>query len=226
MTDGDAPVRRKFRTIMGQNSFLDRLLRHTRFPEGFWGRFMLRGMNCGHAPLHRWGLSFLPWQASWRTLDIGCGGGAVLRRILELCPDGVACGVDPSPESVAFARRRNRRELGVRCFVEQGSADSLPCASEAFDAAVAFETVYFWKNLPRAFSEVARVLRPGGCFLIVCEAGDPEDPRWVKWTRRIGDMSVYSAATLTQHLSDAGFGNISVHRHPRGCLCIVARRTR
>lgn len=226
MTDGYIAVRHKLRTFMGQSSFLDRLLQQTRFPAGFWGRFMLRGMNHGHAPLHRWGFSFLPWQRSWKVLDIGCGDGAVLKRILERCPEGMACGVDLSPESVAFARRRNRRELGARCFVEQGSAEHLPCASETFDAAVAFETVYFWPDLPRAFTEVARVLRPGGYFLIVCEAGDPDDPRWEKWTRRIGDMTVHSAETLTQHLSETGFGDITLHRHPRGCLCIVARRAR
>ena len=211
---------------MGHNSFLNGLLRQTRYPEGFWGRFMLRGMNCGHAPLHRWGFSFLPWQKSWKVLDIGCGGGAVLKRILEHCPEGMAYGVDLSPESVMFARRKNRCDLGVRCFVEQGSAEHLPCAAEMFDAVVAFESVYFWPDLLRAFSEVARVLRLGGYFLIVCEAGDPDDPGWQKWTRRIGNMTVYSAATLKQYLSEAGFGDIAVHLHPRGCLCIVAQSMR
>lgn len=211
---------------MARNSFFNRLLQHTRFPEGFWGRFMLRGMNHEHAPLHRWGLSFLPLQASWAVLDIGCGGGAVLKRILGRCPEGTACGVDPSPESVAFARRRNRRELGTRCFVEQGSADRLPCASEMFDAVTAFETVYFWSDLPRAFSEVGRVLRPGGYFLIVCEAGDPGEARWVRWTRRIDAMTVYSADDLARYLAGAGFGEVAVHRHPRGCLCLSARKPR
>ena len=209
---------------MARDSFFNRLLQHTRFPNGFWGRFMLRGMNRGHAPLHRWGLSFLPWRPDWHVLDVGCGGGSVLQRILEHCPEGMAFGVDLSPESVAFARRRNRRELGVRCFVEQGSSDSLPCASEAFDAVTAFETIYFWQDLPRAFAEVARVLRPGGYFLMVCEAGDPGDPRWEKWTRRIGKMTIHSAGILMRHLSETGFGDISVHRHPQGPVCLVARR--
>ena len=210
---------------MGRSPFFDRLLRHTRFPEGFWGRFMLRAMNHGHAPLYRWGLSFLPWQSLWKVLDIGCGGGAVLTWILELCPEGIAFGVDLSPESVAFSRRRNRREQGVRCFVEQGSAERLPCATGMFDAAVAFETVYFWHYLQRTFTEVARVLRSGGYFLIVCEAGDPDDLRWIKWARRVGSMTIYSAATLTRQLFGAGFSHVTEHRHPKGCLCLVARRS-
>lgn len=210
---------------MGKIPFFDRLLQHTRFPQGLWGRFMLRTMNRGHAPLYRWGLSFVPWQKSWKVLDIGCGGGAVLTRILELCPEGMAFGVDLSPESVAFSRRRNRREEGVRCFVEQGSVEHLPCATGAFDAAVAFEAVYFWHDLQRAFAEVARTLRSGGYFLIVCEAGDPDDLRWIKWTRRVGSMTIYSAETLTWQLFDAGFNSVTEHRHPKGCLCIVARRS-
>lgn len=211
---------------MARDSFFNRLLQHTRFPDGFWGRFMLRGMNCGHAPLHRWGLSFLPWRPDWHVLDVGCGGGAVLKRILEHCPEGMAFGVDLSPESVAFARRCNRRELGLRCFVEEGSVEHLPFGSACFDAVTAFETVYFWKNLPQAFAEVARILRPGGYFLVVCEAGDPDDPRWKKWTRRIDEMTIHSDETLLRHLSAAGFGDSVVHRHPQGPVCLVARRNR
>ena len=37
-------------------------------------------------------------------------------------------------------------------------------AGDWFDAVTAFETVYFWPDLPRCFREVFRVLRPGGTF--------------------------------------------------------------
>ena len=37
----------------------------------------------------------------------------------------------------------------------------------------AFETVYFWNDLPKAFTEVTRVLKRNGHFLICCELNNP-----------------------------------------------------
>lgn len=34
----------------------------------------------------------------------------------------------------------------------------------SFDAVTAFETIYFWPDLPKCFREVYRVLKPGGTF--------------------------------------------------------------
>ena len=153
---------------MKKRNFINSLLQHTRRPDGFLGRMMLRGMNNGHAPLTRWGAAHIEWQPQWCVLDIGCGGGATLLRLLERCPDGMVCGVDASPESVEFSRRKTAR-YADRCSVEQATADDLPYGDRAFDAVTAFETVYFWGDLHRAFAEVARVLKPSGVFLVCCE---------------------------------------------------------
>ena len=142
---------------MKKRNFINSLLQHTRRPDGFLGRMMLRGMNNGHAPLTRWGAAHIEWQPQWCVLDIGCGGGATLLRLLERCPDGMVCGVDASPESVEFSRRKTAR-YADRCSVEQATADDLPYGDRAFNAVTAFETVYFWGDLHRAFAEVARVL--------------------------------------------------------------------
>lgn len=206
---------------MKKKSFFNRILQNTRKPEGFFGRIILRGMNCGHAPMARWGMSFLEFQPAWSVLDIGCGGGANLAEVLRRCPQGKVCGVDPSPESVAFARRKNRKLLGTRCFVEQGRADCLPCDEKMFDAVLAFETVYFWEDLPRAFAEIARVLRDGGRLLICCEASDPSN---TTWTDRIDGMTVHPAEELEPLLAAAGFGPIDVHRGKGKRLCIVAQK--
>ena len=110
---------------MKKRNFINSLLQHTRRPDGFLGRMMLRGMNNGHAPLTRWGAAHIEWQPQWCVLDIGCGGGATLLRLLERCPDGMVCGVDASPESVEFSRRKTAR-YADRCSVEQATADDLP----------------------------------------------------------------------------------------------------
>lgn len=175
-------------------------------------------MNLGHAPLSRWGLSFLEWQPQWTVLDIGCGGGANLSRMLRLCPQGKVYGLDYSQVSVDCSCRKNRKALGSRCFVECGTADSIPWQDGMFDVVTAFETVYFWGDLNRCFKEVARVLRPEGRFLICCEASDPAD---TTWTSRIDGMKVYGPEDLRRMLELTGFSDIRVYTKGRS-ICIVA----
>ena len=78
-------------------------------PEGFLGRVMLRFMNFGHAPLTNWGLSLVEIHDGWTMLDIGCGGGATLKRLLMRSKGAQVYGIDISEESVAKARKVNVR---------------------------------------------------------------------------------------------------------------------
>ena len=141
---------------MKKNSFLNDILQNTSCPQGFWGRMILRGMNCFHASLARRGMKQVDWRPEWNVLDIGCGGGANVKRLLKLCPQGKVYGMDLSEESVAFARRHNAGELDRRCFIQQGDVCSLPYGDGAFDAVTAFETVYFWSSVSKALAEVFR----------------------------------------------------------------------
>ena len=206
---------------MEKKGFINKFFQNAGKPEGFLGRMILRGMNTGHAPLSRWARSCLVWQPEWNTLDIGCGGGANLSEILKLCPQGKVHGIDISQESVAFARKKNMKHLGTRCFVDQGSADRLPYADNSFDVVTAFETIYFWGDLHRAFIEVKRVLKDNGFFLICCEASDPTNETW---TSRIEGMVVHPSSELKYILAQSGFTNITLHRKNKEDLCIVAQK--
>lgn len=206
---------------MKQKNLLDSILQHTRKPEGFVGRMILRGMNRGHGPISRWGLSRIDWQPHWTVLDIGCGGGANLSRMLKRCPQGTIHGIDLSPESVKFARKKNKKHVGSRCFIEQGNVAHLPYESEVFDLVTAFETVYFWGDLSQAFTEVARVLKVGGLFLICCEASNPANKTW---TSRIDGMVVYAVDELQAALASCGFSNFSVHYRHKENICLMAQK--
>lgn len=197
------------------------LIQHTRKPEGMMGRLMLRGMNRGHASLSAWGFSCLgKLPADARVLDVGCGGGANLKRFLQLCPQGHAEGIDYSQEAVAFSRKVCSRHQG-RCRIRQGDAMALPYGDNRFDLVSAFETVYFWPNLRRGFREVHRVLTPGGRFLIVCEGSGEESARWEEL---IKGMKVHSPEQLEEALHAAGFPKIDLHRGKKGRICLVAEK--
>ena len=51
----------------------------------------------------RWNLSFIDFQPDWTILDVGCGGGKNIARMLKLSPQGQVYGIDYSEESAAMS---------------------------------------------------------------------------------------------------------------------------
>ena len=180
---------------------------NTRKPEGFGGKIMVAMMNVGHGAVARWGLQFLNAAPDAKVLDCGCGGGANIKRLLKKCPQGIVKGIDYSPVSVEKSKKVNEAAIMEgRCTVLQGSVADMMFADNWFDAVTAFETVYFWPDLPRCFREVYRVLKPGATFLI-CNESNGDSDRDEKWTEIIGGtdgrpMQAVSADTLKLVLAE------------------------
>lgn len=199
-------------------ALLRTFFQNARKPDGIAGRIMLWAMNWGHASLAEWGRSHVSPAPDARVLDIGCGGGANLAQFLKRCPRGRVCGIDFSAESVAVSLRKNAVAVAAgRCEVRQGDASRLPYADGAFELVTAFETVYFWPDVPAAFAEAYRVLAPSGAFLIVNEeSGDS------RWPAVVDGMRVHTADTLTEWLRAAGFEAVRTDVRKGGSLCLVA----
>ena len=177
-------------------------------PEGSLGRVMLSFMNYTHAPLTNWGLKLVNIQDGWTMLDVGCGGGFTIRRLLNRSKYAQVYGIDISEESVAKAKKVNAEVLDKQVFVTQGSAEKLPYENEKFDLVTAVETVYFWPNLPGCLQEVHRVLKPGGKFAILVEVVDSDS----KWTSVVEGMTAYTPEQIKSLLDDAGFAQTEIHR--------------
>ena len=65
---------------------------NTRKPVGLGGKIMVAMMNFGHSAMAEWGLSFLQPAPDAMVLDCGCGGGANIKTLLKLCPNGKVHG--------------------------------------------------------------------------------------------------------------------------------------
>ena len=71
---------------------------------------------------------------------------------------------------VKLARKVNKKRASVegrQVTIVHASVAEIPIDSNGIDFVTAFETVQFWRDLGKAFSEVMRVLKDGGTFLII-----------------------------------------------------------
>jgi len=114
-------------------------------------------------------LAALP--ASGRVLEIGCGRGGGAAFLLESRPTSSYLGLDLSLEHARACRRRFAS--GSARFAVADAA-RLPVPSARFDAALSIEACHHFEDSDAFYGEVARALRPGGCFLLagIWRSGD------------------------------------------------------
>jgi SAM-dependent methyltransferase len=93
-----------------------------------------------------------------RVLDVGCGPGVLTAPLVERCGALAVSAIDPSPPFVAAVRR-----LFPGVDAREGSAEKLPYANGAFDAALAQLVVHFMSDPVLGLREMGRVTRSGGC---------------------------------------------------------------
>ena len=91
---------------------LSKIFSNTKKPEGFFGKLMVNGMNGGgHAAMANWALSSLQIKEEGQILDIGCGGGGNIARLLKRCPNGTVTGIDYSSVSVEKSKKVNAQAI-------------------------------------------------------------------------------------------------------------------
>ena len=197
----------------------------TRKPEGFLGKVMLGTMNSGHAKLADWGFTHLPAMTPEKAVDLGCGGGRNAGELLKMFPNAHVTAVDYSELSVEKAKGYNKAIIAAgRCEVLQGDVSDLQLPAGSFDIATAFETVYFWPGLEKCFAQVAKVLKPGGYFMI-CNESDGTDPTSLKFEKIIDGMKNYTVEEIGAALKAAGFSEVTSDHHPsKPWITVLARK--
>ena len=111
-------------------------------------------------------LALLAAQPGERVLDIGSGPGFLVASLADAVgASGAVHGIDQSAPMNAVARDL----IGTRPWarIDDGDALELPYADGAFDAAVSTQVYEYVADIPRALSELRRVLRLGGRALVL-----------------------------------------------------------
>jgi SAM-dependent methyltransferase len=98
-----------------------------------------------------------------RVVDLGCGAGTdTLVAAQMVGPEGHVTGIDMTPEMLVRARRA-ADELGVRNVeLVEAEVERLPLADESVDVVISNGVIDLVPDKDAVFSEIYRVLRPGG----------------------------------------------------------------
>jgi ubiquinone/menaquinone biosynthesis C-methylase UbiE len=95
-------------------------------------------------------------------LDVGCGTGKLLRRANRYWPEAKLIGVDPATGMLEVAKR-----LTPYGTFSTGMAEALPLDDASVDLALSTISFHHWQDQAAGIREIARVLRPGGYFILV-----------------------------------------------------------
>jgi SAM-dependent methyltransferase len=157
-----------------------------------------------HKPLDRALLASLIDQAGTgaRVADVGCGPGHVSAWLAR--HGAAAVGIDLSAAMVAVGRR----EYPAVEF-RQGDLLGLPAADGEFGAVVALYSIIHLEpgELPRAFAEIHRVLRPSGLALVAFHIGSEVRHLAQWWGVEVDvDFRFLEVADVMELMQRAGFG--------------------
>lgn len=136
-------------------------------PAGLWGHVAGYVMQKRNFSLNMRAFEALVLEGVHSILDIGCGPGVLLEKLIAETEKSYVVGVDPSPVMLKQAARRNAQAVdqGI-ILLEPATADDLPFQSMAFDRIITVDTYPYLQNARDDFLEIQRVLQPGGQFVL------------------------------------------------------------
>jgi demethylmenaquinone methyltransferase/2-methoxy-6-polyprenyl-1,4-benzoquinol methylase len=150
-----AYVQNMFDRIAGRYNLMNRVM--TGGQDVRWRRFVVQKARL---------------QAGQRLLDLATGTGDIAFEALRQVPGIEAVGGD---FSVGMMRVGQGLPLGDRVAWSAADALNLPYADESFDAVTAGYLMRNVVDIPRAFAEQKRVLKPGGRLVLLDTAPPPDN---------------------------------------------------
>ncbi|MEO7103985.1 MAG: methyltransferase domain-containing protein [Gemmatimonadaceae bacterium] len=144
-------------------------------------------------------------------LDIGCGVGGA-SRFLAVSYDAHVTGIDLNPAFIEAASALSvRAGLSGRTTFRVANALDLPFETSSFDDAWTQHVAMNIRDRARLYSEVFRVLKPGGQFAIhdIVKVGDQPLIFPVPWARGPDTSFLLSSAAMREILTKTGFDIVS-----------------
>jgi len=163
-----------------------------------------------------------------KILDVGCGEGITLEKLVTRFPGRQVLGIDYDPEKIKVCQSLNLP-------AEVGNAYELRFKDRSFDCCLFLEVIEHLHEPLRALREIYRILCPGGLLLLIF----PNDFIF-KLARIIclkfkeaftpsGHVKQWTPQNMHQVLIEVGFSIIKMEYLPFSCWwsslhCLIACR--
>ena len=171
------------------------------------------GLSCG-VPVEHSGL-----QPGQTVLDLGSGAGLdVFVARNEVGESGHVIGVDMTTEMIAKARENAENSGFDNVEFRLGEIEHLPVVSDSVDVVISNCVLNLVPDKQRAFTEIFRVLKPGGHFCISDIVSSQQLPAWLKGVAEAYAGCVAGAIPKEDYLElikDTGFSEITVASESR-----------
>lgn len=154
-------------------------------------------------------------------LDVGCGTGRLLTSAEKRFPGAALEGVDAAIGMVRHAQAV--LPAGSRIRFQQATAENLPFRDSQFDLVFSTMTFHHWTDQQKGIAEVARVLTPGGRWLLA----DFVPSGLMRYVRRLLRMRQFpERASLFAMLGAAGVQVVAERQAPglRGQVPVISIR--
>lgn len=128
-------------------------------------------------------------ESVYQALDVGCGAGHTAAAIAPHAGEVIAYDLTPTmlEQVETLAAERSLTNLTTR----QGDVESLPFADATFDLVVSRYSAHHWPHPAQALAEIARVLKPGGRFILsdIVAHDDPAQDTFLQAIELLRDPS-------------------------------------
>ena len=190
----------------------EKLMRHTRKPEGSWGKLVGEIMGKAHVKVTEWGLTKVNIKSHEIILEIGCGAGYNINNLAKNIINGKIFGIDYSEAMVDLANEINKEYIQTGLVdIKYANVSSLPFKDNMFDLVLGIETVNFWPEIINDLKEIYRVIKPNGRLLLINNSYKHKafKKRNAQW-KTLTDFSLYKPQKFRKFFVKAGFIKIEV----------------
>ena len=159
--------------------------------------------NWRNKALNDFALLHLETQPDDLILEVGFGGGYLIRQMAKKVQSGLICGVDLSNTLVKKAKKKYGRKKNNITF-ECSNAKSLPFPNNNFTKACSVNSIFYWDAPMQALREMYRVLMPNGRFVLVMTDKNSLKGKGFAKT----GLNLFESQEVVDMLHDAGFSEI------------------
>jgi len=147
------------------------------------------------------------------VLDLGSGAGLDLLLAAEkVGPSGRVIGIDMTPEMIDRARENFARAGLKNAEVRKGIIEEMPVESGTVDWVISNCVINLSPQKPKVFSEIFRVLKPGG-HMLISDIMVKDLPEWVRGIQALYDSCIGGAISEEEYLAGlkkAGMTSVEV----------------